>query len=174
MQTRGADPARGRDRIRTVKTLTLDGSSLSLEDLSPLVAGEELHLAIDPAVEEGIHASRAMVDAHVAAGDVVYGLTTGFGKLKNVAVPREDLAELQRNLVLSHCVGVGDPMPEREVRIAQVLRLNSLLGASPACAWSSCITCATCSTPASSPSFPSRARWGRAATSRRSRTWSRR
>ena len=110
-----------------MKTLTLDGSSLSLEDLSPLVAGEELHLAIDPAVEGGIHASRAMVDAHVAAGDVVYGLTTGFGKLKNVAVPREDLAELQRNLVLSHCVGVGDPMPEREVRIAQVLRLNSLL-----------------------------------------------
>ena len=110
-----------------MKTLTLDGSSLSLEDLSPLVAGEDLQLAIDPAVEEGIHASRAMVDAHVAAGDVVYGLTTGFGKLKNVAVPREDLAELQRNLVLSHCVGVGDPMPEREVRIAQVLRLNSLL-----------------------------------------------
>ena len=155
-----------------MKTLTLDGSSLSLEDLSPLVAGEELHLAIDLAVEEGIHASRAMVDAHVAAGDVVYG-TTGFGKLKNVAVPREDLAELQRNLVLSHCVGVGDPMPEREVRIAQVLRLNSLLrGVSG-------VRLARAS-PARRvqrrpvPVVPSRARWGRAATSRRSRTWSRR
>ncbi len=68
-----------------------------------------------------------MVDAHVEAGDVVYGLTTGFGKLKSIAVPRADLRELQHNLIVSHCVGVGEAMPIREVRIAQVLRLNSLL-----------------------------------------------
>lgn len=113
--------------LRGVKTLKLDGSSLSLDDFLPLVRGEEIKLSIDPSVHEGILASRAMVERHVEAGDVVYGLTTGFGKLKNVAVPREDLVELQRNLIVSHCVGVGDPMPLREVRIAQVLRLNSLL-----------------------------------------------
>lgn len=108
-------------------TLRLDGSSLSLDDLRPLLFDGSLRVEVDPAVFDGVRASRAMVDAHVDAGDVVYGLTTGFGKLKNVAVPREDLAELQRNLIVSHCVGVGDPMPRREVRIAQVLRLNSLL-----------------------------------------------
>ena len=107
--------------------LRLDGSSLSLEDLEPLVRGEAMRLEIDPACHDGIRASRAMVDAHVEAGDVVYGLTTGFGRLKNVAVAKGDLADLQRNLILSHCVGVGEPMPIREVRIAQVLRLNSLL-----------------------------------------------
>jgi histidine ammonia-lyase len=107
--------------------LRLDGSSLSLEALEPLVRGEGMRVEIDPACHDGILASRAMVDAHVEAGDVVYGLTTGFGRLKNVAVAGEDLAELQRNLILSHCVGIGEPMPIREVRIAQVLRLNSLL-----------------------------------------------
>jgi len=107
--------------------LRLDGSSLSLEDLAPLLHDGDLRVEVDPACHEGIRASRAMVDRHVEAGDVVYGLTTGFGRLKNVAVDRADLAALQRNLILSHCVGVGDPMPQREVRIAQVLRLNSLL-----------------------------------------------
>lgn len=110
-------------------TLELDGSSLSLDDLRPLVADASApaEVRVSPSVDEGLRASRAMVDRHVEAGDVVYGLTTGFGKLKSVAVPREDLAALQRNLVVSHCVGVGEPMPIREVRIAQVLRLNSLL-----------------------------------------------
>ncbi|MFT7168983.1 MAG: histidine ammonia-lyase, partial [Paracoccaceae bacterium] len=111
--------------------LRLNGTSLQLEDflplLRPLPGSRSLGVEIEPSVYPGIEASRAMVQAHVDAGDVVYGLTTGFGKLKNVAVPREDLVELQHNLIVSHCVGVGDAMPVREVRIAQVLRLNSLL-----------------------------------------------
>ncbi|MEL6427873.1 MAG: histidine ammonia-lyase [Planctomycetota bacterium] len=112
-------------------TLRLDGNSLGLADLAPLVAageaGSPLQVEIDPSVHEGLRASRAMVEGHLAAGDVVYGLTTGFGKLKSEVIPTDQIAELQRNLVLSHSVGVGDPMPLREVRIAQVLRLNSLL-----------------------------------------------
>jgi len=110
-----------------VHTLTLDGASLSLEDLAPLARGERLQLAVDEAAMVRVQASRDMVDDIVARGEVVYGLTTGFGKLKNVAIDRGDLASLQRNLVLSHCVGVGPPMPLAEVRILQVLRLNSLL-----------------------------------------------
>ena len=111
-----------------MKTLHLDGASLALEDLAPLaLEGEPVRLEIASSVHDRVRASRAMVDRHVEAGDVVYGLTTGFGKLKNVAVPRADLGALQRNLIVSHCVGVGEPMPIREVRIAQVLRLNSLL-----------------------------------------------
>ena len=110
-----------------MKILLLNGESLGLDDFAGLLRGDDLRIDIDPAVKDRMDASRAIVERHVEAGDVVYGLTTGFGKLKNVAIPREDLARLQRNLVLSHCVGVGDPMPIREVRIAQVLRLNSLL-----------------------------------------------
>ncbi len=110
-----------------MKTLTLDGRSLSLDDLAPLARGEELRLAISSAALERVRASREMVERIIAEGGAVYGLTTGFGRLKNVAVDRGDLAALQRNLVLSHCVGVGPPMLPAEVRIMQVLRLNSLL-----------------------------------------------
>lgn len=107
--------------------LKLDGVSLRVDDLEPILRGGELRLEIDARCLEGLRRSRALVDEIVAAGAPVYGITTGFGKLKNVAISREDLAQLQRNLVLSHCCGVGEPMPVREVRAAQVLRLNGLL-----------------------------------------------
>jgi histidine ammonia-lyase len=110
-----------------VKTLILDGSSLTLTDLAPLARGEDLRLRVTKSAMEAVKASRRMVDGIVSRGEVVYGLTTGFGSLKSVAIDRADLADLQRNLVLSHCAGVGPPMPLEEVRIMQVLRLNSLL-----------------------------------------------
>jgi histidine ammonia-lyase len=110
-----------------MKTLTLDGTSLELEDLRGLARGESLELAIAGDAKKRIVRARGLVEEHVAKGDAVYGLTTGFGKLKNVAIAAADLAELQRNLVLSHCCGIGEPMPIEEVRIAQVLRLNGLV-----------------------------------------------
>lgn len=107
--------------------LELDGRSLTLEDLLPVLADEPLELSTAASVVDAVRASRRVVEEHVAAGDVVYGLTTGFGKLKSEAIARDDLRTLQRNLVLSHCCGVGEPMPAGEVRAAQVLRLNGLL-----------------------------------------------
>jgi len=110
-----------------LETTTLDGASLRLEDLAPLLADERVELAVSEAALEAVRRAREMVERRLAAGDVVYGLSTGFGKLKNVAVAAADLEQLQHNLVLSHCCGVGPPMPVEEVRIAQVLRLNGLV-----------------------------------------------
>ena len=107
--------------------LELDGTSLTLDLLAPVGRGAELEIAIPPQAFERVRRARALVEAHIESGDVVYGLTTGFGKLKNVAIAKEDLVELQRNLVLSHCCGIGDPMPVHEVRLSQVLRLNGLV-----------------------------------------------
>ena len=106
--------------------LTLDGRSLRLSDLAPLGEGVLLELSLSESARTAVRRARELVDRHVEAGNIVYGLTTGFGKLKSIAIPREDLVTLQRNLVLSHCCGVGEPMPEPEVRAAQVLRLNGL------------------------------------------------
>jgi histidine ammonia-lyase len=108
-------------------TLSLDGSSLRLADLQPLYAGLELEIAVAERARQAVRRARDVVERHVAAGDVIYGITTGFGKLKSVAIAPADLAALQRNLVLSHCCGVGPQMPEGEVRAAQVLRLNGLV-----------------------------------------------
>lgn len=110
-----------------MKPIVLDGTSLTLAHLEPLVRGEDVALSVAPAAMAAVKRAREIVERHVARGDVVYGLTTGFGKLKNVAIPAADLAQLQTNLILSHCCGIGDPMPVAEVRIAQVLRLNGLV-----------------------------------------------
>mgnify|MGYP000865331721 CR=1 FL=1 len=109
------------------KTLSLDGTSLSLADLRPLVRGENVALAVSPKARKAVQRARELVEAHVERGEVVYGITTGFGKLKSVAIAAQDLEELQENLILSHCCGVGEPMPVEEVRVAQVLRLNGLV-----------------------------------------------
>ncbi|MCA8980480.1 MAG: histidine ammonia-lyase [Planctomycetes bacterium] len=108
-------------------TLRLDGRSLSLDDLAPLARGAALTVSVTKDAKAAVKRARKLVEDHVAAGDVVYGLTTGFGKLKSVAIATEDLETLQKNLVLSHCCGVGEPMLDEEVRIAQVLRLNGLV-----------------------------------------------
>jgi histidine ammonia-lyase len=110
-----------------MKTLQLDGHSLRVEDLAPLFRGEELRLEVAPSALVRVAAARALVDEIVAGGAAVYGITTGFGKLKNVAIPRADLRALQENLVLSHCCGIGEPLSSEEVRVVQVLRLNGLL-----------------------------------------------
>jgi histidine ammonia-lyase len=109
-----------------LKKITLDGKPLDWEALSPLARGIEVELVLAPSAKKAVQRARAIVDRHVDAGDVVYGLTTGFGKLKSVAIAKGDLLELQRNLILSHCCGVGEPMPIEEVRIAQVLRIVGL------------------------------------------------
>lgn len=110
-----------------MKTLTLDGTSLTLEDLYPIAGGQARALAVSKAARARVAKARALVEAVVAKGAPVYGLNTGFGKLKSVAIAAGDLEELQENLILSHCCGVGDPMPIDEVRVAQVLRLNGLV-----------------------------------------------
>jgi histidine ammonia-lyase len=70
--------------------------------------------------------TRRVVDELVARNEVVYGVTTGFGKLSDVAIPPEKLAALQMNLVRSHAAGVGTPLPRRDVRAMMLLRANVL------------------------------------------------
>ena len=73
-----------------------------------------------------IEASARAVDAIVAKGEAVYGINTGFGKLASVRIADRDLAALQRNIVLSHAAGVGEPMPPAIVRLMMALKLASL------------------------------------------------
>ena len=82
--------------------------------------------ALDPSAEAGIVRSAARI-AEVAAGDAaVYGVNTGFGKLASIRIPAADVATLQRNLILSHCCGVGAPLPDDVVRLVLTLKLMSL------------------------------------------------
>jgi histidine ammonia-lyase len=103
--------------------IQLDGDSLTLRDVW-LVAegGGEVELA--PHARSKVAQRRHFVDEIVRRGEVVYGVTTGFGKLSEMSIPLDRLSELQVNLVRSHSAGVGALLPEREVRAMMLLRAN--------------------------------------------------
>jgi histidine ammonia-lyase len=105
--------------------LVLDGASLTLEDLES-VARTRRTIALSTAAREAVVRSRRVVDESVARGEVVYGVTTGFGAFADVVIPRGRLEELQLNLVRSHAAGVGEPLDEAETRALMVLRANVL------------------------------------------------
>ncbi len=81
---------------------------------------------LDPACRPAIAGSAASVKRILARGEPVYGINTGFGKLAAVRIESEDLATLQRNIVLSHAAGVGEPMPVPIARLMMALKLASL------------------------------------------------
>lgn len=105
--------------------VTLDGESLTLKQVRAVaVNGATATLA--ESARGRMSRTRDVVAGIVDRGDVVYGVTTGFGKLSEVAIPHDRLSELQVNLVRSHSAGVGPLMPEREVRAMMLLRSNVL------------------------------------------------
>lgn len=105
--------------------LVLLPGRVSLADLRRIYR-DGLAVKLDRSAKAGIDASAAVI-AKAAEGDVpVYGVNTGFGKLASIRIAPEDTATLQRNLILSHCAGVGEAMPAAIVRLMMALKLLSL------------------------------------------------
>jgi histidine ammonia-lyase len=97
---------------------------VSLDDLSKVLAGATIEL--DPAFWPRVDVASAIVAKAAAAGAPVYGINTGFGKLASKRIPPDQTMLLQRNLILSHCCGVGQPTPEPIVRLMMALKIISL------------------------------------------------
>ena len=106
-------------------TVHLDGKSLTLQDVVN-VARKGYKVEIAPAAKEQIKECAASVSEWVKEGRVVYGITTGFGDLASVVIPRDKGRQLQENLLLSHACGYGEPYPEDVVRAIMLLRINTL------------------------------------------------
>ncbi|MCW1874741.1 histidine ammonia-lyase [Erwinia sp. INIA-01] len=83
-------------------------------------------LALDEQARSRIQQARDTVEAIVSEGKVTYGINTGFGKLAQTSIPADRLAELQRNLVLSHSVGLGELLPDDVVRLVMATKIISL------------------------------------------------
>ncbi|MGA2807148.1 MAG: histidine ammonia-lyase [Terracidiphilus sp.] len=107
------------------KCVILDGQPLSLAEIEA-VSLAACPVAVAPAALTRVARSRALIEEILAAGQTVYGVNTGFGKLSDVRVPSESLAQLQTNLVRSHAGGVGQPLSEAESRAMLLLRANVL------------------------------------------------
>lgn len=104
---------------------TLCPGQVSLAQLRAIAAGG-VRLVLDASALAGMQAAQATVDRIVAEDQVVYGINTGFGKLASTKIAHDRLAELQRNLVLSHSVGTGDPLPDDVVRMVLATKAVSL------------------------------------------------
>ena len=105
--------------------MELSGRPLSLDDVAAVAYGREPVQIAAPA-RSRILASRKVIDDIVARDAVVYGVSTGFGKLADVRIPRQEIGTLQLNLVRSHACGIGQPLSEPEVRAMILLRANVL------------------------------------------------
>jgi histidine ammonia-lyase len=106
--------------------IELDGDSLTVQTAKKIIFSHE-KISLAPSALERVRAARAVVAEIVAKNQRIYGINTGFGKLSTQTIPSEKLALLQENLLKSHAVGVGDPLPDEVARAALLFRSNSLL-----------------------------------------------
>ena len=105
--------------------ITITGRDLTPEDVVA-VARDGAPVVLAPDALTRIRTSRATIDGLVAAGEAVYGVTTGFGDLATIRIDPADVRRLQENLVISHAVGVGPLLPRDAVRAMLLLRANTL------------------------------------------------
>jgi histidine ammonia-lyase len=105
-------------------TIVIRPGSMALSHWRSIYCGAEVSL--DEGARDAVDAGAAVIQAILAKGEPVYGINTGFGRLASVRIGDGDLSFLQRNLVLSHAAGVGDPLPERVVRLVMALKIASL------------------------------------------------
>ena len=105
--------------------VTINGMSLTVEQVVSVARNyEKVRISAD--AKRAINKARAYVEKKLDDQAVVYGLTTGFGKFSDKYIPIDETAQLQRNLIISHSCGMGDPLPTEAVRAAMLLRCNAL------------------------------------------------
>src|SRR5215469_967615 len=105
--------------------IQIDGERLTLDELYAVIFGKA-ELEIAAVARERMNASRAVIERLIELGAPVYGVNTGFGKMASVRISRDQIRQLQMNLVRSHACGVGAPLSEQETRAMLVLRANAI------------------------------------------------
>jgi histidine ammonia-lyase len=108
--------------------IILDGESLTFEQVLAIAFGNpgEPCAKLSESAKSNVNRAAEAVDTLVKRGEIAYGITTGFGAFKDKIIGPDETATLQRNIVLSHAVGVGDPFDTATVRAIMVIRANTL------------------------------------------------
>lgn len=108
-----------------MRKILLDGDSLTLDEFINICRFNYKVGLADEAIDK-VNKSRELVDKFVKDNKVVYGITTGFGKFSDVVITGDEIMKLQKNLIISHACGVGNPLEEEIVRGVMLLRANAL------------------------------------------------
>lgn len=105
--------------------LKLDSRPITLDQLDAAF-GRPLKITVADELWDRVRASRALILRRLEEGKPIYGVNTGFGKLCNKRIPPDQVAKLQENLIVSHAVGVGPPIPQELVRFMMLLKIKAL------------------------------------------------
>jgi len=106
--------------------LVLDGNTLTIQDFNAAVFSPKIPIMLSDDSKTKVRAARQTVENWLSNGEIVYGVTTGFGEFANVVIPHDELDALQENLILSHSAGAGEWLPREVVRGMMILRVNAL------------------------------------------------
>ncbi len=109
-----------------MNSVLLTPGAATLHHLDQIIESDQLQIKLDPRCKPAVDRAAEVVQSVVNADAAVYGVNTGFGKLSSVRIAAADSATLQRNLILSHCAGVGEPTDISIVRLMMSLKLLSL------------------------------------------------
>jgi len=104
----------------------LDGEHLTLEDIVAVAHTPSIEVVLSEDAWEKVRRAERAVQDFMARGEIVYGVTTGFGAFKDRLIPPEQVQQLQRNILMSHAVGVGEPLDELTTRAMMLIRANTL------------------------------------------------
>jgi histidine ammonia-lyase len=106
--------------------LVLDGESLTIEAVIAVAHQPEIQVSISEAAWGQVRRAAQAVQDFVARGEIIYGITTGFGAFKDRIISKEQVEQLQRNILVSHAVGMGDLLDQPTTRAMMLIRANTL------------------------------------------------
>jgi histidine ammonia-lyase len=111
--------------MQQAKTLVIDGNSLTMKEISDFLETPAMRIILAPEARENVARARQQVEKWLTKDrKVIYGITTGLGKLKDYAVDEKDQEMFQMKILYSHAVGLGPAFPDEVARLAMLLRAN--------------------------------------------------
>jgi len=118
--------------INLAKIIVLTEEGLTIEDVCKIV-NDDYQLELSEGVIKKIKLARKAIEKAVESGQKIYGITTGFGALRDIVIEEKDAALLQTNLIRSHALGVGEPAKDQHVKAMMVLRVAALSRGNSGC-----------------------------------------
>lgn len=106
--------------------IELSGNVIDYEHIKNILFGKQINISMTKNSEDAVKKSRERVEDVINKGKVVYGITTGFGKFSEKVISKNDVEKLQTNLIRSHSCGMGEDLPPNVIKLAMILRANSL------------------------------------------------
>src|SRR4051812_14898525 len=108
-----------------MKKFILDGNSVTADSLYEMTYTQG-HFELSAEARKKVQASRDYIESRIKNGDVMYGVNTGFGAFSSVRISDADIERLQKNLIRSHSMGIGEPFTKDQSKAMMILRANAL------------------------------------------------